>query len=120
MRRSLTLFTLLVGLAAAGSPIGAPQALAEGAVAHGRDGRVGLSYGYRPREAEERALRECGGYCEIVGRFDRQCAAIAVGERGAFGWAAREHPRRAEEDAIQECRAHGGRECRIQVRGCDR
>jgi hypothetical protein len=99
--------------------VGAGPAHAAGAIARGQDGRVGLSYGYRPREAEARALRECGPYCRIVGRFERQCAAVAVGERGAFGWAARERPRRAEEDAIGECRAHGGRACRVEVRGCD-
>jgi hypothetical protein len=111
---------LLAGLVLAGLAFGTAAARAEGSVARGPDGRVGLSFGYRHREADERALRECGPYCQIVGHFERQCAAIAVGERGAFGWASRERPIRAEEDAIGECRAHGGHECRIQVRGCDR
>ncbi len=111
---------VLAALVLAGTALGPAPARAEGAIASGPEGRVGMAYGYRHRDAEERALRECGPRCQIVGHFERQCAAIAVGARGAFGWAARDRPGRAEEDAVGECRAHGGRECRVQVRGCDR
>ncbi len=93
---------------------------AEGAIAQGRDGRVGISYNFRHRgEAEERALEECGGYCRVIARFENTCASIATGRGGGFGWARRERLHWADEAALENCRAEGNRSCAIQVHGCD-
>ena len=119
MRMSFFRAAVLAGFAVAGMS-GAAPAFAEGAIAHGNDGHVGMSWGLRHREAEERALRECGGRsCEIVGRFERQCAAIAVGRRGAYGWAVHARPNQAETDAVRQCQRHDGIDCVVVLHGCD-
>jgi hypothetical protein len=100
--------------------VAATPAWADGAVARGPEGRVGLSYNYRnQRAAEERALEECGRYCRIVGSFRHSCAAIAVGARGGYGWARAERRGRAEGEAMEYCRHEGNQGCRIVTSACD-
>lgn len=93
---------------------------AGGALAHGDDGRVGISYDFdHERAAEDRALAECGGRCRVVATFRNSCAAIAVGRGGGFGWASRERMAWADHAAIENCAAEGNRGCTIEAHGCD-
>ena len=92
---------------------------AEGSMAANREGRAGISFNYRrSREADERALDECGR-CQIVERFRGSCGAIATGREGGYGYAVRDRLRRAEEEAVEACERHGGRGCSVASRGCD-
>ena len=104
-------------LAGAIAPV---AAWADGAIARGEDGRVGMSWNARgERDAAERAMEKCGRRCRIVGTFRNSCAAVATGDRGGYGWARAERLRRAEDDAIEYCRREGNRGCRIAISGCD-
>jgi hypothetical protein len=111
---------LAIGLAC-GAALAPVAALADGAMAVGRHGEVGISYRFNsPGDAERRALRECGhNDCHIVGHFRHQCAAIATGRGDHWGSASRREQSAADEAAVHNCFGAGGRECTVQVRGCD-
>ena len=93
---------------------------AEGAIAASRNGRVGISYNYgSQREANDRAMDECGGTCRIVERFSNLCGAVASGRDGGYGFATRSRLGAAENAAIANCQSEGNRGCSIRARGCD-
>ena len=93
-----------------------PAAAADnyGAIAFSQDsGKVGWSYDYRSRsEAEERALEECGGDCEVVLWIMNACGALATGDDNGYGtgWAGTRE--RAEEIALTNCEENADN-CRI-------
>lgn len=98
----------------------AGPALAEGAIATGDGGKVGISYNLQgARAAENRAIQECGGGCRILTTFRKICAAVATGERGGWSWATRDRLQLAGEAALEGCRKEGKKQCRVAVQGCD-
>jgi hypothetical protein len=112
----------LLAVFAVGGLLALPAAgWADGSIAFDRDsGATGISYNFRgSRRADDRALSECRGNCRIVGRYERQCAAIAVGRGRGYGWAARQSERRAQSEAIEACERNGDRGCRVLSSGCD-
>ena len=112
---------LFVAAVAASAILAQPgSARADGSVAYRGDGRVGISYDFNsPRDADYKALRECGPDCRIVGRFRGACAAIAVGRRGGYGWAYRGEQRFADRVAMETCEREGAEGCHIAITACD-
>ena len=101
--------------------LSAGPALANGAVAHSREGGDGISYGYPNQQAAEAmALRECGhDSCRIVGNFLHMCGAIARGTAGG-AWAAARGGQAAVDAALSKCEAKSGYgKCRSVASGCD-
>ncbi|GIL02492.1 MAG: hypothetical protein BroJett030_23910 [Alphaproteobacteria bacterium] len=116
-RRAGRLAGLAVALFVAFSPA---TALAQyfGAIAYSAySGRWGYSYDYLSRyEAEQRALAECGGGCQIAVWFSNGCGALAVGPDGwGSGWAYSRA--QAEANALSACRSYSYG-CRIQAWAC--
>jgi Domain of unknown function (DUF4189) len=80
----------------------------------------GSSYDYGSRyDAEQRALYECGGGCQIGVWFQNACGAIArgPGTRWGSGWAGSRG--QAESIALNYC-AQGGYSCYILAWSCTR
>ncbi len=119
MKSTLRCWTLALTLA-----VGAGQVLAAGALAI--DSNQGDQYGFAYNhpssgQAEQRALQECGGGCQIVLRFSNSCAAYATDQsRGsnAYGWGYASSAGAAQNRALSECRARGN-SCMVRVWGCD-
>lgn len=104
----------------------AEDARAAGALAIGKCGAFGYSYGHDSAQAAGRsALGHCKGRrCRVVTSFSRMCAAFAVDGAnpcGAFGWATRKGGKLAlaQNDALRQCYGHGGRNCMIRAFVCD-
>ena len=78
-----------------------------GAIAYNKSsGRYGYSYNYNSRgEAEDRALSECTGSCDIVVWFKNACGALATGN-GGWGAAWAPSRRGAENKAVDACSEH--------------
>ena len=75
------------------------------------------------REAEQRALSECGSNCRVVMTFRNQCAAYAADqEKGStiYGWGKDSTSAAAKNRALNECRNRGGNSCIVRVWGCTR
>ncbi len=75
------------------------------------------------REAEQRALSECGSNCRVVMTFRNQCAAYAADqEKGStiYGWGKDSTSAAAKNRALNECRNRGGKSCIVRVWGCTR
>jgi Domain of unknown function (DUF4189) len=75
------------------------------------------------REAKVRAMQECvrqhnSPYCQIIGAFRNDCAALAIGPGGA-GYTDYQNAQQAEEKALEECRKNGGGACRIEATVCN-
>jgi len=114
-----------LGALALGLAMGASgTALANGALAidSNQGSRYGYSYDYPTmREAERRALRECGPGCRVVLRFPTGCGAYAADQEPgstAYGWGTASSSGAAQSRALSECRARG-RNCIIRVWGCN-
>lgn len=111
-------FTIIIALS--GSP-----ALAAGALAI--DSNQGGSYGWAidypsSGQAEQRALQECGGGCQIVLNFDSGCGAYAADQAygsTAVGWATSSSGSDAQSTAMSECQSRGGTSCMIRAWGCN-
>jgi hypothetical protein len=99
----------------------AAEAQQFGALATGPDGAYGwVNNADSPREADRRALRECGRRCEIRVQFHNTCAAYATGINGASGWQRDDDVEYARRRAVGYCRENGGRDCRVRVWACAR
>jgi hypothetical protein len=100
-------------------------ASANGALAldSNRGARYGFSYDYPTmRDAEYRALNECGPGCSIVLRFRTGCGAYAADQaQGStvHGWGTAGSGPAAQNRAMSECRAHGGKRCVIRAWACN-
>lgn len=100
-------------------------ALAAGALAI--DSNQGSQYGFAydqpsTSQAEQRALSECGGNCQIVLRFSNGCAAYAADQAGgstAYGWATASSGSAAQNRALSECQSKGGSSCVVRTWGCN-
>jgi hypothetical protein len=91
-----------------------------GALATGPDGAYGwINDADSPREADYRALRDCGRGCSLQVEFHDTCAAYATGSDGAYGWERYPDPEVARGRAVEHCREHGGN-CRVRVWACAR
>ena len=113
-------FPAVLAILLVGTLLMPTESRADGAVAHGEDNSVGLSYGYNnQRDADRRALNECGGGCRVVRRFENTCASIATGRRGGYGYAFGDRLGLARQRALDECEAQGARGCTTVVSGCD-
>jgi serine/threonine-protein kinase len=75
------------------------------AIAYSKDsGTYGYANKYRSRrEAEERALQECGPGCSVVMWVRNQCAGLAVGRGRGYGTYRGENERIVGDAAINEC-----------------
>ena len=101
------------------------EARAAGALAI--DGNKGDKYGFsydhaEMRQAEQRALKECGAGCKVVFRFSSGCAAYAADQAKAssiYGWGTNANGPAAQDRALKECRAAGGASCTVRVWGCN-
>jgi len=106
---------------------GACVAEAAGAIAKGKCGRYGYSYGYESDAgAEQRALDECSSNgddtCKIVVNLDGNCGALAVDSQDsctAQGWGYAQTRDEAERIARSYCRQYGGQDCRVVRWVCD-
>jgi hypothetical protein len=93
--------------------------LADGSLARGSDGSVGLSFSYRGQpDADYAALNSCGGECQIVQRFRHACVAVSKARRGGFAFAISSHEGAAQTAAVKECdqQIEG---CGLAASGCD-
>ena len=112
--------TSLLGMfAPAAPPEGSAGALA---IAADQGGRWGWASGHPAmRDAEERALAECGAGCRIVMRFDGGCAAYAADQAqgGTAGWASDlATGSAAREAALNACADRNGSDCLVRVWAC--
>lgn len=105
--------------------LGAGQAMAAGSLAI--DTLQGEKYGFsfnHPSidQADQRALRECGGDCSVVLRFRAECAAYSADQAkgsNAYGWGTGTTSAAVQQRANSECRAKGGSSCKVRAWGCD-
>lgn len=101
------------------------QAFAAGALAidHNQGDQYGFSYDYaQMRDAEQRAIDECGSNCQVVVRFNRGCAAYAADQTlgsTLYGWAIQDSEQAAQQRALLECTSRGGERCMIRVWACE-
>ena len=73
-------------------------------------------------QADQRAMRECGGDCSIVLRFRAECGAYSADQAkgsNAYGWATGSTSSAVQQRANSECRAKGGSSCKVRAWGCD-
>ena len=73
-------------------------------------------------QADQRALRECGGDCSVVLRFRAECGAYAADQAkgsNAYGWATGATSSIVQQRANSECRSKGGSSCKVRAWGCD-
>jgi hypothetical protein len=76
-----------------------------GAIAFSNNsGAIGYSYDVgSAREAQERALQECGHGCKVVVAFTNACGALAVGADRAYGFGWAGNKQAAESNAMNYC-----------------
>jgi hypothetical protein len=114
---------LLIGLAFGITAVGSAAANGALAIDQNQGSAYGLGRDYPTmREAEQRALSECGRGCRIVVRFRRGCAAYSADQtRGStiFGWAPGSTRDVARAKADANCLNYGGKRCLIRVWGCN-
>lgn len=95
------------------------------AIDSGQGKQYGFSYNYSNfTKADQKALEECGYGCNVVLRFEGQCAAYAADQASgssAYGWGKSSTNTAAQNKALQECRSAGGNysNCIVRVYGCD-
>lgn len=72
------------------------------------------------RKADEVAVGNCNGQCEVVYRFEHTCAAIASegGRDGGYGYAHGRDEEEAKRAAMHECERVASH-CVIRTYGCD-
>lgn len=101
------------------------HAVAAGALAIDRNqgDQYGWAEGYsNTSQAEQKALSECGGGCQVVLRYDSGCGAYAADQaRGssASGWGTASSGNSAQSRAMSECQSRGGRSCVIRAWSCN-
>ena len=118
--RRVERLVLALSVAASLAVLALPAHAEYGALATGPGGAYGWTNDAdSPREADRRALRECGRDCAIRVQFHNTCAAYATGRNGAYGWERHEDAAVARERAVERCRENG-RECRVKVWACVR
>ncbi len=91
------------------------------------DSGQGSGYGWADNfttssQADQYALNQCGGNCQVVQRFSRQCAAYAADQSSGstvYGWATASTSSAAQNRAMNECSNRGGTNCITRVWGCD-
>ncbi len=93
----------------------------KGSIAYNNDnGRYGVAFNYHvQREADSRAIQECGSGCKVIARFANNCAALAI-DHLTYGWATSFNKRKAKRKATKVCKKHGGRKCRIKISVCNK
>lgn len=83
----------------------------------------GFSYNYpTAREADARALKECGYGCQVVKNFATGCGAYAADQSKngtAYGWGTASTEKEAKNIALNYCRQYGGTNCIIRVWSCN-
>jgi len=101
-RFDVTLVTPLLAVFSQPAPAAADN---YGAIAYSQDsGAEGYANDYDSRGgAEARALRECGGGCEVVLWFKNACGALATGEDNGYGTGWATSRREAENIAMSNC-----------------
>ncbi|MBM7062281.1 DUF4189 domain-containing protein [Pseudomonas sp. UL073] len=120
MRTLATTLALSLALAVTSS-----QAWAAGALAidSNQGDQFGFAYDYATLgEAQQRALGECGGNCQVVLDFDSGCAAYAADQSNGstvYGWGTAESSGGAQQRALQECSNQGGNSCQVRTWGCN-
>lgn len=100
-------------------------AMAGGALAI--DTSQGAQYGWaegysNTAQAEQRALSECGGGCQVVLRYSSGCGAYATDQANAstaYGWGTASSGGAAQSRAIAECQSRGGRSCMVRAWSCN-
>lgn len=105
--------------------LGGAPAMAAGSLAI--DTLQGEKYGFsfnHPSidQADQRAMRECGGDCSVVLRFRAECGAYSADQAkgsNAYGWATGSTSSAVQQRANSECRAKGGSSCKVRAWGCD-
>ncbi|UVE18407.1 DUF4189 domain-containing protein [Pseudomonas sp. LS44] len=123
MQRTIKrLHTITLGLALS---LAAAQSFAAGALAidSNQGEQFGFSYNYADYgEAQQRALGECGGNCEVVLQFAGECAAYAADQQqgsSIYGWATAGSSGGAQSGAISQCQSRGGNSCTVRTWGCE-
>lgn len=122
MKSILYAAALMVGVLGVSS-----NALAWGSLAidSNQGSAYGFSYNYpTAREADARALKECGGadVCHIVKNFERGCGAYAADQSpggSAYGWGTASTEQEAKSIALNYCRQYGGTDCIVRVWSCN-
>lgn len=83
----------------------------------------GFSYDYpTARDADARALKECGQGCTVVKNFATGCGAYAADQAPggtAYGWGTASTEQEAKNIALNYCRQYGGTNCIIRVWSCN-
>lgn len=84
--------------------------------------RFGYGYDYPTmRQAERKALEECGSGCSIVLRFRTGCGAYAADQTPGstvHGKGTARDSRSAQNRALEQCRSRGGSQCAVLVWAC--
>lgn len=101
------------------------QTMAAGALAIDRN--QGSQYGWAEgqasiSQAEQRALNECGGGCQVVLRYDSGCGAFAADQSSgstASGWGTASSGSGAQNTAMSQCQSRGGRSCVVRAWSCN-
>ena len=96
--------------------------------AHALDANQGQRYGWAieyatVREAEQRAISECGTKCRVVMTFRNQCASYAADQGRVstiYGRAKDRTSATAQNGALNECGNRGGKSCIVRVWDCTR
>lgn len=120
MKSILYAAALMIGVLGASS-----NALAWGSLAI--DSNQGSAYGYSydyptARDADARALKECGSGCTVVKNFATGCGAYAADQAPggtAYGWGTASTEQEAKNIALSYCRQYGGTNCIIRVWSCN-
>lgn len=85
--------------------------------------QYGFAYDYASLgEAQQRALDECGGNCQVVLDFDSGCAAYAADQSSGssvYGWGTADSGGAAQQRALLECSNQGGNSCQVRTWGCN-
>lgn len=90
-----------------------------GALAYNADdGSFGWAVDFpTQKQANAKALKECGDDCEVAMEFQNTCASFAMGSKGAYGWAYAPTKKEAQEMALDYC-SERGRNCEVKVWAC--
>lgn len=105
--------------------VSSTQAMAAGALAidSNQGNQWGWSYGQASiSQAEQRALSECGGGCQVVLTYSSGCGAYAADQSNgasAFGWGTSSSGSGAQSRALSECQSRGGRSCMVRAWSCN-
>ena len=116
------LCSVLVAVALLGASVSARAAGAL-AIDSNQGPAYGFSYDYADmRDAERRAMNECGRNCRVVLRFQTGCGAYAADQRRGstiYGWGTSPSRDGAQNRALDECGRAGGQQCIVRVWGCN-